>query len=245
MRQDVENTARSLEKLAASHEGSKASALLVLTAQLLRELDAMPPSIQPLHWTKSGDGMSWHSYSLGLAYEVTDDETTAHKKEQCQSDRDSRIRAVLDDGRDLVAGFAVPLGWKLVPEDPTAEMQRAGFETLGPDRDCPCDQYDCYRAMVEATPKPFAAVIPYDSPFSYERTSHLRDIKELHEALRPFATAAGSIPDDLPRERADDRICDIVPDLAITVREIRRAAGMVRPIRPSVVGNVNDQRTSG
>lgn len=43
-------------------------------------------------------------------------------------------------------------GWKLVPEDPTPEMQKAGFAALGEDRECECDQYDCYLAMVAAAP---------------------------------------------------------------------------------------------
>jgi hypothetical protein len=245
MRHDVETTARDLEGLAASRQGSEASPLLVRAAQLLRELDATPPAIQPLYWTKAGQGSPWRAQSLGLAYEIADDETADYKKEQCQSDHDRRVRAVLDDGRDLVAGFAVPRGWRLVPEDPTPEMQRVGFETLGPDRECACDQYDCYRSMVAAAPQPFANSIPYDSPFSYERTSHLRDVKELRDALRPFAVAAGSIPTDLPREREDDPIHDVVPALAVTVRDVRRAAGMLEPVRPSVVRNVDDQKTAG
>jgi hypothetical protein len=244
MRQHVETTARELEDLATAM-GQVASPLLVRAAQLLRELDATPSAIRPLHWTRSSEGRSWRAKSLGLVYDFADDEMAGYKKELCQSDHDTRVRAVLDEARDLVAGFAVPLGWRLVPEDPTPEMQRVGFETLGPDRECPCDQYDCYRSMVAAAPEPFASSIPYDSPFSYERISHLRDIKELRDALRPFALAARSIPADLPRERADDQIHAVVRELDVTVRDVRRAASTLELVRPSVVCNVDDQKTAG
>jgi hypothetical protein len=50
----------------------------------------------------------------------------------------------------------VPDGWKLVPADPTPEMQAAGFKALGSDRECACDQYDCYLAMIAAAPTPEA-----------------------------------------------------------------------------------------
>lgn len=43
-------------------------------------------------------------------------------------------------------------GMRLLPVDPTPEMQAAGFAALGSDRDCTCDQYDCYKAMIEAAP---------------------------------------------------------------------------------------------
>jgi hypothetical protein len=57
--------------------------------------------------------------------------------------------------------------------------------------------------------------------------------------------AARSIPADLPRERADDQIHAVVPELDVTVRDVRRAASMLEPVRPSVVRNVDDQKTTG
>jgi hypothetical protein len=57
---------------------------------------------------------------------------------------------------DEQAATDVPGGWKLVPAEPTPEMQAAGFKALGSDRECSCDQYDCYLAMIAAAPTPKA-----------------------------------------------------------------------------------------
>lgn len=37
--------------------------------------------------------------------------------------------------------------------EPTAKMQIVGFDALGPDRHCPCDQYDCWQTMIDAALK--------------------------------------------------------------------------------------------
>lgn len=230
MRDDVEAEARNLEAMATG-KGQEEAASLLRAAQLLRELDATPPGILPLDWRKSPDETVWRAHSLGLSYQVADGDLAELKKDQCQCDYEVRVRAALDDRRDLVAGFAVPHGWMLVPEGPTPEMQLAGFDALGRDRECDCDQYDCYMAMVAVAPKPFAGSIPYDSPFSFERTSHLRDIKELQDALRPFAKAATTISSEIERGRLDDRLTDVVGQNEITVRDVRRAADILRSHR--------------
>ena len=87
----------------------------------------------------------------------------------------SRPDFVCNDCREWTSGPQRPAtvatsgsGWAMLPLDPTPKMQIAGYDALGADRECRCDQYDCYRAMVAMAPQ-FPAPEIRVLPLKWER----------------------------------------------------------------------------
>jgi hypothetical protein len=175
----IKEIARDLEDEAIEIDGMLADDLIYKANELRDIADSLVRRAEPS--VAAGDERTLDLYDeieCDLAYLFGRASNEGHEAGQKLA---QQVKTKMQRARAALASPAVPEGYKLVPLEPTLEMQQAGFDTPG------AHGYNAsYRAMIEAAPAVSQKAVPAedeDDEGEFEEPDHGETVLRVQEAL--------------------------------------------------------------